>query len=269
MSTIIDLHIHTKYSDGTDSLKKVLDIAQGNGLQYISITDHESMNAYKNITLMNKYKLSIISGLELHTTFASQELHLLVYGLEESHPGLRQYLRKVRQERTEIAYRTVEMVRNRGVGLLWEEVESLAGPDVAITKGHVVAALQNYGKLEKEFYYHFFHPLGEGYLPYLGNPLEKVLEMMLDLGGKPVVAHPGLVNNDVLVENLVKKYGLGLEVYYQYYGSQASQWVRKYETMARQYDIIYTGGSDYHGHITPSRMGGVHVPESVIERLLR
>lgn len=268
MINTIDLHIHTNYSDGTDSLKKVLEIATANGLQYISITDHESMEAYKNINLMHNYKLNVIPGLELHTYYDNKEIHLLSYGLEYENTDISEYLKKLRYERTEIAFETVELIRRQGIPLTWEDVLKKSGDDVAVTKGHIINALSDFNLEDKSFYYDFFNPSGSKYLPYKENPFSKAVDIIKSNGGKAVLAHPGLIFDDNLVLDIIKKFDTGLEVYYYYYGKKRNEWIKKYKTMALDYGTIYTGGSDYHGYITESELGGIYVPEAVIEMLL-
>ena len=268
MKSKIDLHIHTNHSDGTDSLKKVLDIASSNGLQYISITDHERMEAYKNIIDMNNYKLNIIPGVELHTFFEGSEIHLLGYGLDHQVSDLSWYLKKLREERTVVAFDTVMEIRKKGIPLNWEDVKAHAGENVAITKGHIISTLSELNLRDRSFYFEFFNPLGEKYLPYQKNQLSEAVDIIRSNGGKTVLAHPGLIMNDNTVEKIIKKYETGLEVYYYYYGKKREEWIKKYKTMALDYGTIYTGGSDYHGYITESELGGIYVPEAVIEMLL-
>lgn len=262
------MHIHTNHSDGTDSLKKVLDIALNNGLNYISITDHESMEAYKNIDLMNKYKLNIIPGVELHTFFEQTEVHLLAYGIKHDNSDIVSYLKRVRSERTEIAYETVKRIQKFGIPLNWEDVIKVSGVNVAVTKGHLIGALSKFNLDNKDFYYKFFNPLGEYYLPYKNNPISEAVDIIKNNNGKAIVAHPGLLMDDNIVVDIIRKYDTGLEVYYYYYGTQRNKWIKKYETMATDYGKICSGGSDYHGHITPAKIGGVYVPESVIKKIL-
>ncbi len=268
MKNTIDMHIHTLHSDGTDSLKKVLEKAQCNGLEYISISDHESMEAYKNINEMNNYKLTIIPGLELHTYYQGQEVHLLAYGLDHENPEIESYLKRLRQERSEISYETVERIRKKGIELDWEKVLEKAGKNVAITKGHLIRCLADLNIEDKEIYFNFFNPLGASYIDYKKNPFHEAFDIVESNKGKAVLAHPGLINNDNLVEDIIKKFKPGLEVYYYYYGNKRDSLIRKYKTMSEKYDTIYSGGSDYHGHITPSELGGVYVPHEVAEMLL-
>lgn len=268
MKNKIDLHIHTNFSDGTDSLKKVLEIATNNGLQYISITDHESMEAYKILKNMHNYKLDVIPGVELHTFYDNQEIHLLAYGLEYSNADITSYLERLRYERTEIAFETVVKIQKSGVPLRWEDVINKAGNDVAVTKGHIIGALSDYNLKDRSFYYNFFNPQGDSYLPYKKNSLSLAVDIVKSNNGKAVLAHPGLIFNDNLVEEILQKFETGLEVYYYYYGKLREEWIKKYKTMALDYGTIYTGGSDYHGYITESELGGIYVPEVVIEMLL-
>lgn len=268
MLNTIDLHIHTNYSDGTDSLEKVLEIASDIGLKYISITDHESMEAYKNIDEMNNYKLKIIPGVELHTFYDNREVHLLSYGIDRNNSDISSYLKRLREERTEIAFETVRRIQKYGIPLLWEDVLNKAGMEVAVTKGHIINALSKFNLENKRFYYDFFNPLGDFYLPYKNNPISHAVEIIKGNKGKAFLAHPGLIMDDNLVEDIIRRFDTGLEVYYYYYGEKRNELIKRYKTMADAYATIYSGGSDYHGHITETELGGVYVPETVIEMIL-
>lgn len=268
MRNKVDLHIHTSHSDGTDSLEKVLDKAYSIGLEYISITDHESMEAYKYIEEMNKYKLKIIPGLELHTYYKGQEVHLQAYGLDYKNSQIASYLEELREGRSQVAYESVRMIRKKGIDLKWEDVQEIAGADVAITKGHVIRALADLELDNRDFYYDFFNPLGRYYIDYKENPFSEAFEIVESNKGKAFLAHPGLINNDNLVIDIMKKFRPGLEVYYYYYGKERNSLIEKYKTISEEYATIYSGGSDYHGHITPTELGGIYVPEYVAEMLL-
>ncbi len=268
MTNTVDLHIHTKHSDGTDSLKKILEMASDIGLNYISITDHESMEAYKNINALNIYNLNIIPGVELHTFYDNNEVHLLAYGINHENSDIVSYLKRLRKERTEIAYETVKRIQKYGIPLQWEDVLINSGLNVAVTKGHIISSLAKFNIENDEFYYNFFSPFGKYYLPYKNNPISEAIEIVKSNRGQAILAHPGLIMDDRIVEEILRKFDTGLEVYYYYYGSQRDDWIKKYKTMALDYGKVCSGGSDYHGHITRTKLGGVYVPETIIEKIL-
>jgi len=204
----------------------------------------------------------------LHTCFEGMEIHLLAYGLDYNNSDIASYLKRLRYERTEIAFETVRKISKTGIPLKWEDVLKKAESDVAVTKGHIISALADYNLKDRSFYYNFFNPFGDSYLPYRNNPMSLAVEIIRDNNGKGVLAHPGLIMDDKIVEEIIRKYNVGLEVFYYYYGSKRDELIKKYKTMANDYGIIYTGGSDYHGHITESELGGVFVPESVIDMIM-
>lgn len=82
---MIDLHLHTNYSDGTDTVLELLEKAEQQKIEIISITDHDTVDAYKeleNSEIRNKYKGQIISGVELKAIYNNHNIEILGYGID-------------------------------------------------------------------------------------------------------------------------------------------------------------------------------------------
>ena len=95
------------------------------------------------------------------------------------------------------------------------------------------------------------------------------MQLIHDSKGLPILAHPGLIGNDTLVEEIITSFPIGLEVYYHYFGEKANFFVQKYLELARKHKLTITGGSDYHGFITPVEIGDIFIPPKIIDDLFK
>ena len=272
MENKIDLHLHSIYSDGTETPEAIVKDALKKKLKYISLTDHESIEGYKNLLINKSFwqaKINIIPGVELHTFYKGYEIHVLGYFLDVNSSTLNKKLKQLRELRTALTYETVCSLNKHGYPLNWKRVQEFAHADVAITKGHVIKALKKLSvKFNDQFFIDFFNPRGKNYLPFKAHPLEEALQLILDAQGLPILAHPGLIGNDDLVEEIITSFPIGLEVYYYYFGEKTKNFVEKYLKLAQKHNLTITGGSDYHGSITPVEIGDTFVPPQIIEDLL-
>ena len=272
MSSFIDLHIHSTASDGTETPQNILKQALDKNLTHISLTDHESTEGYKELlTLKKKWhnKINIIPGVELHTFYKGKEVHLLGYFIDTEDTSFESELKKLRKARTEVSYYTVERLNKAGINISWEVIENNFTHDVAITKGHIMQTIRNKNiEFTKEDFSKFFYTSSPLYIPFTLNPLENAIEFIKENGGIPILAHPGLIRDDSIVKEIIDKYRIGIEVYYHYFGDNAEQWVKKYENIGREYNVLLTGGSDYHGNITKVEMADIYVPQRVIDGLM-
>lgn len=273
MENIIDLHIHSIYSDGTETPEDIVKEAIRKDLKYISLTDHESIEGYKRL-LINKdlwqSKITVIPGVELHAFYKGYEIHVLGYFLDVNSPILNNKLKQLREQRTQIAYDTVTSLNEHGCNIDWDMVKRMAPRDIAITKAHIIEALNRSNlKFSNQFYFDFFNPKGKNYIPFKDHNLEEALQLIQSSKGLAILAHPALIGDDNIVEEIIASFQIGLEVYYHYFGDNATCLVQKYLELAKKYKLTITGGSDYHGHITPVEIGDTLVPPHIIEDLLK
>lgn len=273
MNNIIDLHIHSTASDGIYAPEKILQESLAKNLRYISLTDHESLEGFK---LLESYKndwsnnLTIIPGIELHTYYKNNEIHLLGYFLDYNDQAFANKLKELRQGRTEISYYTVENINKQEKVLDWNAIIKNYPEDVAITKAHIIQTIKALNlDFSYEKFYKYFHKDGEKYIPFSQNSLEVAINDIRDLKGIPVLAHPGLIGNDNLVEEIIAKFKIGVEVYYHYFGDKAKEWIEKYKKIAENFGVIQTGGTDFHGYVSHVEIGDTYIPLDVIEKLMK
>ena len=273
MTEAVDLHIHSnKSSDGDFSPSQIIHLAKEQGLRAISITDHDSVAAYPEaLNIGEEIGLEVIPGVELTTLFTEREFHLLLFFIDWERTIVQELVKDVAKRRFVEAKARVEKLKKLGFPIEWEEVLQEAGPHPPLG---VTIANTLLKKAEKEalpllekylddtnkvyapylFYRDYFADGRPAFIPRQNVNLKDVLAMVPQMGGVPVVAHPGAPFVQVTKKDLkvLKDLGLqGLEVYTSYHDDSMAAY---YKGLAIELDLVPTAGSDFHGRIKP------HVP---------
>lgn len=248
MAAKIDLHLHTLASDGRLTPTELIQLVAKQGLETISITDHDSTEGLAEAYEAAKDfpNLRIIPGIEMSADIPGDEVHVLGYFLEYEDPDFQAKLLEFRRGRIERAQMMVEKLDALGVHITWERVQHFAG-DGTVGRPHIALAMVEAGYC-KEPKDAFDEYLGRNGLAYAERPKmtpTEGVEMIKKVGGVPVLAHPTYMNDMEAGISSLKQVGLlGMEVYYAKYDDDT---VRNLARLAREYDLIPCGGSDYHG----------------------
>ena len=248
MSATIDLHLHTLASDGRLTPTELVQMVAKNGLKTISITYHDRTEglaeAYEAVKEFPD--LRIIPGIEMSADIPGDEVHVLGYFLDYHNEEFQATLSEFRRGRGDRAKVMVEKLQDLGKPVDWDRVQDFAG-DGTVGRPHIALAMveAGYFKEPKEAFDEY---LGNNGLAYFDRPKlapAAGVEMIKKVGGVPVLAHPTFMNDmEAGISNL-KKVGLvGMEVYYAQYDDDT---VRHLARLAKEYDLIPCGGSDYHG----------------------
>ena len=248
MPATIDLHLHTLASDGRLSPTELIQLVAKQGLETISITDHDSTEGLAEAyEAAKKFPyMRIIPGIEMSADIPGDEVHVLGYFLDYHDVEFQEMLTELRRGRVGRAQVMVEKLVALGKPVEWERVLHFAG-DGTVGRPHIALAMveAGYFKEPKEAFEEYLGNDGLAYYdrPKL-NPTESVA-MIRKVGGVPVLAHPTFMNDMEAGIASLKKEGLvGMEVYYAQYDDNT---VRHLARLAREYDLIPCGGSDYHG----------------------
>ncbi len=241
----VDLHIHTKFSDGALTVDEVLDIAERKHLAVISITDHDTLGAYPYVYEEGQRRgIEVITGAELSCELNGKDIHILGYFMDPENEQLAIALEKMREARYHRAEQIVKNLNAQGVDLRFETVLRYAG-EGAIGRPHIASAL-----LHEELVYSFREAF-EKYIGYDSKAYVEKLQMtpkecfrlIREAGGVPVLAHPGVTKVDELIPTLVREGLAGIEVYHSEHNSAIR---RHYAGICRKHKLLFTGGSDFH-----------------------
>lgn len=241
----VDLHIHTKFSDGAFTVDQILDMAEKRNLGAISITDHDTLGAYPYaIDEGKKRGIEVITGTELSCELDGNDIHILAYFVDYKDKKLNSVLEDMRAARFIRAEKMVKKLNELGVDLRFETVLRFAG-DGAIGRPHIATALVH-EELAYSFREAFDKYLGydsPAYVEKMQLSPNEVFTLIKDAGGVPVLAHPGVTKVDDLIPELIKQGLAGLEVYHAEHNSSAR---RHYSDICRRNRLLFTGGSDFH-----------------------
>ncbi|MFZ5639549.1 MAG: PHP domain-containing protein [Bacillota bacterium] len=268
----IDLHIHTTSSDGNLRPEQVVELAAQAGLQVISLADHESTDGYARAAAAGRVLgVEVIPGVELVTSFEDHEIHLLGYCFNVKNRWFQKQLNELRKARTQCARKTVEKLNEFGFKIAWDDVLPFAQDGSTVSKGHIMQAMHEAGYIHSKMdavniLKKYLNQQGLAYTCH-DYPFAYGVELIKKAGGIPVLAHPGLIGDDEVVERLLELGVEGIEVYYYYFGPRRAEFIARYGALAGERKLLMTGGSDYHGTITPVVLGELYVPPELAARL--
>lgn len=279
----IDLHIHSTASDGSLTPADIIDHAQKLNLAAIAITDHDSVDGSKEALQIDiPPSLHFLTGVEIsaaHPPFfpGSGSFHILGYAIHLDNRDLNQALSKLQDARKNRNPEILKRLNKLGFRISLEEVNQEVG-EGQLGRPHIAYAMLKKG---------FVASINEAFDKYLGNAgpayvdkdrieCEQAISIIRAAGGVPVLAHPALLNIennqklDALLQNLVKIGLAGIEVYYP---GHSPQQIRQYTELAENYGLLMTGGTDFHGSITPdtkmgSGDGDLFVPYTLYKELI-
>lgn len=248
---IADLHTHTENSDGTYSVEELIKLAKEKELEIIAITDHDTIDGLFEVEKFSKkYDIEIIKGIEMSCNLNGKDVHILGYGLNLEDENFKKELVRIEKIREERNLKIIKKLNDLKLNVSIEELKKIATGKI-ISKAHFAELMLSKG---------YVYTKGEAFKNYLGKtgvafvekknyePIDAV--KMLEANGAFIsLAHPKLITeDDKEIEKLIvelKKYGLqGLEVNYYSFSDKDRE---KYKKIAEKYNLIITGGSDFHG----------------------
>lgn len=266
----VDLHIHSNYSDGKFSPAELIAKAALLGLKVMAISDHDSVDGIPSAVEAAKAYLDLIfiPAVEISTDVSNGEIHVLGYFIDYTSPDLLNKLRKMRESRVERARKMVNKLADMGMKLEWTRIQQIAQSS-SVGRPHIAQAMQEKGYIAsfKEAFNKYLGRNGPAYVERDKMTPVEAVKLIIDSGGLAVFAHPITYRDyKTAIIDMVTAGLVGVEAYYN---NSTKEDIRKVVALADKYNLIPTGGSDFHG-IDPAEvpLGGVEVPLSSAERLI-
>jgi len=241
----VDLHSHTSYSDGHYTPEELIIKAKSNGIDVLSITDHDTVDGIAEaIEVGKKNGIEVIPGLEISSDIRDREVHLLAYFFDPLNKELEEYLKFFRAERIKRAIRIIEKLNALGLTITIDDVMEIA-KNSAVGRPHIAKAMVKNSLVSNYF---------EAFSKYIGNNCpayerkvhvspRSAFKIISDAGGLSFIAHPGNLPDVIMVE-LIEAGLDGIEVIHP---SHLPHQVKHYRGIVNEYFLLESGGSDFHG----------------------
>lgn len=243
----LDLHVHTTASDGMLSPKEVVMLAKEKGLYGIAITDHDTVEGIGEARkLGEKVDVAVIPGVEVSTVANGQDIHVLGYYVDPADERFKKRLREQREARKRRNKMLLDKLRELGIRITMEEVEARKKDKSNVGRPHIAEVLVEKG-IVQSMNEAFDQYLGKDGAAYVTTPRispEEALILIRQAGGVPVLAHPGLYDDDALVLRLAENGLGGIEVNHPDHDGEMK---KRYTEIARRFNLLTTAGSDFHG----------------------
>jgi len=255
---MIDLHVHTIYSDGEFSPKQILDLCKEKNITTVAITDHNALEGSKRAVLDNTYEdITVIPGVELSALYEvhGADLHILGYNMDLENKALNDITNAVMSDNITRLKSIISLLKTHfkftfkddDVEQIFKSIGNIGRPDIAklcIKYGYATSvddAFDNYlnpiypkvPKREHEF------------------TAKSAIEYIKNAGGIPCLAHPITLKKDLpeLKEYIISLMAFGLEAIEVYHSTHSVKYSNELLKITEDLGITYSVGSDYHGPI--------------------
>lgn len=272
----VDLHLHSHYSDGTSSPYELVQLALKSGLQGIALTDHDTVEGIEEfIDHGREYKLEVISGLEISASHREFFIHILGYGINHRSTELISWLARLQEGRENRNKQIINKLQKMGHDIHLGELKSLS-PHGQTGRPHIARLLRNKGivQAENDAFSLYLRKGGPAFVDRFSYTAAESIDMIHRAGGLAVLAHPGILEQQtpalsLVISELVER---GLDGIEAYYPTHSPTLEKKLGAFARKYQLVLTGGSDYHGNrrtfsTLAGKANGFCPPTALLEQL--
>ena len=253
MPGAVDLHTHTTASDGTLTPRELVREAARRGLRVLAITDHDSTGGLPDALdeAGRLAPLHVVPGLEINCDVAAapggraSEIHVLGYCVDWRAGWFQDFLSEQRAERVARVHRLADRLAELGMPIDPAEVFAIV-KEGAAGRPHVAQVMvrRGYVKSVREAFDRYLHAGGPASVPRRRLEPADAVRVIRRAAGVPVLAHPGLADRDELIPDLVAAGLMGIECWY---AEHSAQQTAHYLELCRRWDLVPTGGSDFHG----------------------
>jgi len=267
---VIDLHLHTTASDGTDTPAELVRACRETGITTMAVTDHDTTAAIAAAAReAGRAKVAFVPGIEITAAWQGSDVHVLGYFIDPESRALASFLAAQLEDRIRRARAVAGRLDSLGVSV---DMEALIGRmnGRPVLRPHIATALVEAGHAahERDAFDRF---IGEGrpaYVARRGATPAEVIAIVREAGGISSMAHPGVTEQDGLIPGLA---AVGLDALEVYHTNHQADDTARYLALARRLGLAATGGSDFHGFRSAhsNGLGNVELPALDFETLCR
>ncbi|CAK8717579.1 Polymerase/histidinol phosphatase N-terminal domain-containing protein [Candidatus Electrothrix laxa] len=272
----VELHTHSVYSDGTATPAELIQMAVDRKIQGFALTDHDTVEGVQEaIRHGRELGMPVVSGIEISASHRQYSLHILGYGIDLNNQELLDWLARLQQGRRERNRNILEKLAGMGISITAQELEHVSGCGQA-GRPHIARLLKEKG---------YVRNMQQAFSIYLGrnkpawcsrytSRASEAIAILHQAGGIAVLAHPGTIDRGMkelpmLFQELVERGLDGLEVFYPTHSRKIK---KRLHILAEKYNLLCTGGSDYHGEHHGRQFAGeagaICPPDSIMVELL-
>lgn len=249
-----DLHTHTNCSDGSIPPLKLLHLAKQADLQGLSITDHDTIDAYtpEVIAEAKQLEIALLTGIEISSEMEDSSVHILGYGYDLEDKGLKEFLILMQKKRHERNRVILQKLAQRKMLITEEELKAFA-THRTIGRPHIAQMMVNKGFVGtvRDAFEKYLREGAVCYASGIKFSPKEVIEQIHKAKGKAVLAHPHFIKKGAFLRKLLDHPFDGIECYYSRLDKALEKpWLK----LAKERNLIATGGSDFHGDFKP------HIP---------
>ncbi len=249
----IDLHTHSTCSDGSYTVHELIDYAHEKGLAAVALTDHDTIDGDDDAVGYGRGKypdMEVIPGIEFSTVNEGKDIHVVGLYINTKDQAFKDKLETFKNARVERNIKMCNKLTEGGLSMTYEELTE-AFPNTAITRAHYAKFMleKGYIKTRQEAFDKYIGDNCPYFVPRENITPEMAIELILENGGVPILAHPVLYHmSDAKLEALVvrlKEVGLkGIEAIYTTYEAYEERQIKE---LAAKHGLLVSGGSDFHG----------------------
>ncbi len=270
----IDLHIHSTHSDGSFTPAELVEEAKRVGVSAIALTDHDSINGITEITRSGEEcGMETIPGVELSTEYGTAEIHVVGLFIDPDNEALKEQIRMFVDNRNNRNVKMIDKLREKGFDITADAVYE-RNPGAVIARPHIARYLVETGQA-KDVQSVFDEYIAQGKCCYVERykitPVEAV-KLIHDAGGIAVLAHPCLykIPRETLLTLISEMKEGGLDGIEALYGRNEGNDEEEYCQIAQDFDLLLSGGSDFHGASKPDLQigtgrGDLCIPYKILE----
>lgn len=254
-----DLHCHSTCSDGSKTPKELISLAKSLGLSGLSITDHDTIEGYKEaLPYAKELDIDLITGVEFSTVHNGESVHILCYRYPIDSPLIKSFCEKHQTRRTNRNRGILQRLKEEGMPITEEEMLATIHQDNqkhTIGRPHIAMAMVKKG---------YVISIQDAFKRYIGDDkscyvsgdsfsTEETIDLIHQAQGLAIIAHPHLLEDGNLLQDMLKMPFDGIECFYAKFSPYQNQ---RWLDIAKKKNWLITGGSDYHGDIKPNLMLG-------------
>ncbi|MBM3335594.1 PHP domain-containing protein, partial [Candidatus Sumerlaeota bacterium] len=250
--------------------------ARQSGLAAIALADHDTCEGVAEfVTAGKELGVETLGGVEISVEFGVRTVHILGYGVDPGHEPLNLALEKIVSGRNERNARIIGKLRMLGVRIALSEVEAVCGEKV-VGRPHIAQVLVRKGVVgsAEEAFDRYLARGRPAYCERYRLRPEEAIALISEAGGLAALAHPYYMGmaTDLICSTLSRLKQAGLAGIEAYYSEHTEEQTRLYLEMAKRFDLLVTGGTDFHGQIKPAiamgrAYGSLRIPYELYERL--